>query len=525
MGANSKQRREAKKKRAHQQQRQRNSAERNSAERNSAERNGAERNGAERNGTESPTRTARTPGAGQSSRFYGPTDGERANVAIGNAKRAIAANDEMCFQQALDTLIALPQRDGQRIGCTVVESVLLLSIRALWSNGWQPVDAAHVVGKQLGMEHRSFLVQAVGIECVTTKALYVDERWRQQLVRIGAIADEPTTNDGPVTNDTGGTGNNDTSNNDTRDINDTNGRATESERSFAGGLFPSPKQTLDSQLRLIAGLRFALELIEFVGRMPALPFLLPPPGQTLAGHLTARVASSRLDEKILDRVRALLAKAESTTFEEEASALTSKAQELMARHAIDIAMLDSRSASRVGAAARRIHIDDPYVDAKCSLLSVVATENRCKAISTSSLAFSTIFGFDADLDIVELLFTSLLTQATTAMIAVGSTIDRSGRSRTKSFRQAFLLAFASRIGERLRSANESASEDAAATFGASLLPVLASRNEQVEQLTSEVFPKVRYRRSNISNAAGWAAGREAADKASIDLARAPIANR
>ena len=41
--------------------------------------------------------------------------------------------------------------------------------------------------------------------------------------------------------------------------------------------------------------------------------------------------SARPDEKVLGRVRALLAKAESTTFPEEAEALTAKAQELMAR--------------------------------------------------------------------------------------------------------------------------------------------------------------------------------------------------
>jgi hypothetical protein len=40
-------------------------------------------------------------------------------------------------------------------------------------------------------------------------------------------------------------------------------------------------------------------------------------------------------------VRALLAKAESTTYPEEADALTAKAQELMARHSIDRAMLDA----------------------------------------------------------------------------------------------------------------------------------------------------------------------------------------
>ena len=41
------------------------------------------------------------------------------------------------------------------------------------------------------------------------------------------------------------------------------------------------------------------------------------------------------DPKITERVRALLAKAESTTFPDEAEAFTAKAQELIAQHAID----------------------------------------------------------------------------------------------------------------------------------------------------------------------------------------------
>ena len=41
-----------------------------------------------------------------------------------------------------------------------------------------------------------------------------------------------------------------------------------------------------------------------------------------------------LDHRLLARVRALLARAELTGFDEEAEALTAKAQELITRHAI-----------------------------------------------------------------------------------------------------------------------------------------------------------------------------------------------
>ncbi|RST20878.1 bifunctional 3'-5' exonuclease/DNA polymerase [Streptomyces sp. WAC04770] len=51
---------------------------------------------------------------------------------------------------------------------------------------------------------------------------------------------------------------------------------------------------------------------------------------------------------MLTRIRALLAKAEATGFPEEAEALTAKAQELMARHSIDEALLAARSHSTDG---------------------------------------------------------------------------------------------------------------------------------------------------------------------------------
>src|SRR5207249_4905921 len=149
------------------------------------------------------------------------------------------------------------------------------------------------------------------------------------------------------------------------------------------------------------------------------------------------------------RVRALLAKAESTTFPDEADALTAKAQQLMARHAIDRAMLDAGDPADV--VGRRLPVDDPYAGAKSYLLSEVAEASRCRAVWSGSLGFSTVFGFPADVEAVELLHMSLLVQATTAMVAAGAP-PAPRRYRCRAFRQSFLVAFATRIGQRLRDA-------------------------------------------------------------------------
>ncbi|MCB1014281.1 MAG: DUF2786 domain-containing protein [Acidimicrobiales bacterium] len=226
-------------------------------------------------------------------------------------------------------------------------------------------------------------------------------------------------------------------------------------------------------------------------------------------------------ERVLARVRALLAKAESTTFPEEAEALTAKAQELMARHSLDDALASAAASDGAGTRSarpgrRRVEIATPYVSPKVHLLSAVARANRCEAVWLRDDAVVVVFGFEVDLEAVELLFTSLLVQATAAALAAGPRTDRSGRSRTRSFRSSFLVSFAARIGERLVEATAAAEEVAAAEAGAGLVPVLADRSEAVRAERDAAFPRVRTARTTVTNGEGWSAGRRAADRASLD---------
>jgi hypothetical protein len=214
----------------------------------------------------------------------------------------------------------------------------------------------------------------------------------------------------------------------------------------------------------------------------------------------------------------LLAKAESTEFPAEAEALTARAQELMARHSIDYALLAAQSGSKQEPVGRRLPVDNPYADPKAVLLSVVAGANRCRAVFDPRLGLSTVLGFAGDLDTVELMFTSLLVQATAAMVAEGSHRDAGGRSRTRSFRASFLAAYAQRIGERLAEATDAAVQDVAAqasSSGTDLVPVLAARGQAVDDATEEMFPEVTHHYSRINNDQGWLSGRAAADLAAL----------
>jgi hypothetical protein len=221
---------------------------------------------------------------------------------------------------------------------------------------------------------------------------------------------------------------------------------------------------------------------------------------------------------VLHKVRALLAKAEATPFDAEAESFTAKAQQLIARYRLDCALLGARDASdRVAPIARRIDVCDPYVRAKIVLLSRVAAANDARSVWPKPLRHVELFGFSDDLDAVEALFTSLLVQTTAAMQRAGSKQDACGRSRTAAFRRAFLMAFAVRIGQRLRDAVDGTVDAAVAESGGALVPILSARREAVDDLARANFPSVRPMRTTVTDAEGWHAGSMFADL--VDLSR------
>jgi hypothetical protein len=244
-----------------------------------------------------------------------------------------------------------------------------------------------------------------------------------------------------------------------------------------------------------------LELYRLLLRLPALEPLEEPRRE--------HKGEAKGDARTLGRIRALLAKAEATGFPEEAEALTAKAQELMARHSVDEALLDARAPAKDSPGACRIGVEPPYEQAKAVLLDAVATANHCRAVWNEPFAFSTVVGFEGDLAAVELLYTSLLVQAQSAMARAEAAQRAGGRKRTKTFRQSFLAAYAHRVGDRLRAAAEAPVTD-------DLLPVLASREVAVTDRMERMFPRTTTTRlRGVSDEAGWTEGARAADRAQV----------
>ena len=361
----------------------------------------------------------------------------------------------------------------------IATEVLLTALEEAWERGYQPADVVHVA-RRATTSSVPLVVALIGEHTRRSDAVArAPEAWLEQLSDLGAL--EP--GDPAVVN------------------------AWHRAERWA------PEESW----------RIALHLSGVLRTASWIDALLPPPSRW-GPRRSRRVAPPTPgDDRALRRIRGLLAKAESSEFPDEAESLTAKAQELMTRHAIDAALLEGASSSGDGrpVGARRVHVQDPYVRAKMQLLAAVAEANDVRVVWYSSLGIANLVGVQADVAAVELLFTSLLLQVAHAL----ATSERlSGhRSASRSFRRSFLLGYAHRIGERLRTARESATAEAAAERDIDLLPVLRSRQVAVEERVAELFPRVRATRSRASvDAGGWFAGRDAAERADVGLRRSSL---
>jgi hypothetical protein len=160
----------------------------------------------------------------------------------------------------------------------------------------------------------------------------------------------------------------------------------------------------------------------------------------------------------------------------------------------------------------------PYGSAKCNLLAAVGQANHCEVLWSSRTRTAIVFGFEPDLDAVELLFTSLLTQATTAMLQA-SREQHVPSSSVRSFRHAFFVAYAGRVGFRLQEVARAAVQAGEAEHGGDLLPALVRKDEAVRRAVAAEHPRTRSKPVSVSNGHGLVAGEAAANRADLGGSR------
>jgi hypothetical protein len=229
----------------------------------------------------------------------------------------------------------------------------------------------------------------------------------------------------------------------------------------------------------------------------------------------------------LDTVRKLLAKAEDQgTTPQEAEALTAKAAELMARHGIDRALLAASRPETDKPANRIITIDNPWAGVKALLLGGLASAMRCQAIDISIRGDGQgqrvhVFGFQSDLERLDVLYTSLLLQMTSGLTRQQVPYAAYVHGHAKSWRRSWMVGFTAAAVARVKQAEASAVQESAreqAASGASgpgVELVLADRSLAAKAALKDVYPKVRNIRTTVGSAGGYGAGHAAGQRADI----------
>ncbi|MHB1925479.1 MAG: DUF2786 domain-containing protein [Acidimicrobiales bacterium] len=265
-----------------------------------------------------------------------------------------------------------------------------------------------------------------------------------------------------------------------------------------------------------------------------------------------------------EKVRKLLAQAEDPgATPEEAATFTAKAQQLMTKYSIDLAMVvDADRADQV--VVKVWKVNGPYSAHKLDMVFSAARSNDCRAIYArlgGGAHQVSVVGFPHDVDWVQTLAASLDLQLSIALAQASRAKPEHVHGRT--FSVGFVKGFTDEVGERLLRARRQAVADAVSAFaaeragaggsgaggseaggsgaggsgaagrdrpgtpveGPSVALVLAAKDKRVDDEFKVHFPHVRtmHRYVRLQSWSGYQPGRDAGSRA--QLAKAPLSGR
>lgn len=197
-----------------------------------------------------------------------------------------------------------------------------------------------------------------------------------------------------------------------------------------------------------------------------------------------------MSDKMLDKIAAMLAKAEATDNEAEADAYFTKAQALATTYSIDLAIARQRTAKREAReqpVVKNISIADRSVKARkhyVELIWAIAQSNDVKMNFAHNSTYVIAFGMPSDIEVVEVMYGALVTQmveSANRYLATGAyknemvsrpiyetDTDWYGRKRRyvagysskpqdgRVARASFYTGFKTRVSQRLRTARSEA---------------------------------------------------------------------
>ncbi len=224
--------------------------------------------------------------------------------------------------------------------------------------------------------------------------------------------------------------------------------------------------------------------------------------EQLLGHLFAPLdqlppTRSSSEEPIVRRVGALLAKAESTTSEQEAHACLSKATLLAHRHSIDLAVAAARRDHGERPTHRMVDIGPPRQSTNKVLVSLMCAIARAWEVPIDigpGSVYVLAYGVPGDLDHVEAMFTT----ASTVMFTQAAEHVRAGSWRGTSYlaadsqggperrpvssriaHSAFCAGFVHRLGQLMAESLRTSQPDLAGDDATQRQVALALRNKEL----------------------------------------------
>jgi hypothetical protein len=201
-----------------------------------------------------------------------------------------------------------------------------------------------------------------------------------------------------------------------------------------------------------------------------------------------------IEDGWLVKVQKLLAMAEDPgASPAEAEAFSRKAEELMAKYAIDEAMLQAKGERpREKVTTITIELTDPYASIKRDLVFSIASSFGAKAIWLPSYSYvggrrkrsntMRVVGHESDLAKVEMLTGSLLVQLSRAIVHTPP------QGNTRAFRTALCVGFKDRVWRRLADIRAKAKADASKTSTGTDL-VLRDRKTAVDAEFRVLYPQ------------------------------------
>ena len=222
-----------------------------------------------------------------------------------------------------------------------------------------------------------------------------------------------------------------------------------------------------------------------------------------------------MSEKIINRIEALLRKAESTNSDEEREMLSAKAEELMIKYSIDQAMLDPDRNTEDQIISVQVHMRGIYqMIHMASALSVVKAMGArgyytaLRRLNTTVVV--TIIDFESTIGMIQRMVDSVLTQGMVSMnfwwvANKNEWPDKAGYMARRSY----LEGFGSGVADRIRREREEAVAEVSETSGGELVLARGRKLDDAVAPLGLVAKPSRHRSARDARVAGFIDGQRA----------------